>query len=100
MKGAVQGEIIATGLNPAIGVMHSASENRVPLVYDLMEPLRPMVERKVLEFALEHSFTPADFTINSWGRCRLNPQMAKVVAGRLATIIATPVANGFLRQVR
>jgi hypothetical protein len=30
-----------------------------------MEPLRPVVDRKVLEFALAHTFTPGAFTISS-----------------------------------
>lgn len=96
MKGAIQGEIIAAGLNPAIGVMHSGSENKVPLVYDLMEPLRPLVDRKVLEFAVEHTFTPGDFTINNAGGCRLNPQMAKVIANAISGTGADHVVRALI----
>ena len=71
----------------------------IPLVYDLMEPLRPVVDRKILEFALSHTFTPGDFTINSNGGCRLNPQLAKVVAKKLATMSAVRVVTDLLRQV-
>jgi hypothetical protein len=39
-----------------------------------------------LEFALSHTFTPGDFTINSHGGCRLNPQMAKVIANLIGGI--------------
>jgi CRISP-associated protein Cas1 len=53
-------------------------------VLDLMEPLRPIVDRKVLEFVQAHMFYPADFTIRSDGVCRLNPEMAKRVIRRLA----------------
>jgi hypothetical protein len=41
-----------------IGVIHSGSENKAPLVYDLKEPLRSVVDRKILEFALSPTFTP------------------------------------------
>jgi CRISPR-associated protein Cas1 len=44
-----------------------------------MEPRRPIVDRKVLEFVQEHTFHPADFTIRSDGVCRLNPEMARRV---------------------
>jgi len=44
-----------------------------------MEPLRPVVDRKVLEFVQSHTFYPADFTIRSDGVCRLNPEMARHV---------------------
>lgn len=65
-----------------------------------MEPLRPAVDRTVLEFALSHTFTPGDFTINKRGGCRLNPQMARVVAKRLATMSADGIVKGFLRQLQ
>ena len=100
LRGAIQGEIIAAGLNPSIGVMHSGAGNKMPLVYDLMEPLRPFVDRKVLDFALAHTFTPGDFTINRSGGCRLNPQMAKVVANQVTATSNDQVVKEFLRQLR
>jgi CRISP-associated protein Cas1 len=95
MKGAIQGEIIAAGLNPSIGVMHAGSENKVPLVYDLVEPLRPMIDRNILEFALAHTFTHGDFTINKWGGCRLNPQMARIVAKQVSGMRVYTVVERF-----
>ena len=74
----VRAEIIAHGLDPSIGIAHSnVRDNPVPLVYDLVEPLRPLVDRKILDFALTHTFQPQDFVINRFGACRINPQMAK-----------------------
>jgi CRISPR-associated endonuclease Cas1 len=88
----VRTELVAAGFDPSIGFAHRRSWNPIPLVYDLMEPLRPAVDRTVLEFALAHTFTPGDFTINNKGGCRLNPQMARVVArevGKIETNAAT-----------
>jgi CRISP-associated protein Cas1 len=48
-------------------------------MFDLMEPERPAVDRKVLEFVSGHVFDPADFVIRTDGVCRLNPEMAKCV---------------------
>jgi CRISP-associated protein Cas1 len=79
----VRTQVIAAGLNPAIGIIHGNSNNDIPLVYDLMEPLRPVVDQAVLDFSMSNTFTPGDFTINKWGGCRLNPQMARVVARTL-----------------
>jgi CRISP-associated protein Cas1 len=80
-------EIIAEGYDPRIGFLHAYSVDRPALVFDLMEPLRPTVDRKVLEFVQAHTFHPADFTIRLGGLCRLNPEMAKravqLVAGSL-----------------
>jgi len=79
----LRGEIVAAGLDPSIGFMHGNSSNRIPLVYDLMEPLRPIVDKCVLQFALENIFSPEDCTINRVGACRLNPQLARAVAKRI-----------------
>ena len=77
-------QVVAAGFDPAIGVMHGNKDNRIPLVYDLMEPLRPVADRAILKFALSHKFVPGDFTINKWGGCRLNPQLAKSLVGQIA----------------
>lgn len=75
----VRSEIVSAGLDPAIGFLHGNSENSNPLVYDLMEPLRPEIDRAVLEFAKSCEFRPGDFTISKWGGCRLNPRVASAV---------------------
>jgi len=93
-------QTVAAGLDPSIGIMHGNKDNRIPLVYDLMEPLRPVVDQAIFEFALEHTFSPGDFAFNRWGGCRLNPQMAKVVASRLTAISDNRVINTFLKQLR
>ena len=93
----VRTELVSAGFDPSIGFAHRRSWNPIPLVYDLMEPLRPVVDRKVLEFALANTFTPGDFTISSKGGCRLNPQMARVVARAVAGI-ETKVANSFMNH--
>ena len=64
-----------------------------------MKPLRPIVDRNVLEFVQAHTFSPADFTIRSDGVCRLNPEMARripeICVGKSLTFkrLAMP-ANG------
>ncbi len=80
----MRSQVVAAGLDPTIGIIHGNSTNRIPLVYDLMEPMRPIVDRAVLEFALSNTFTPGNFTISKWGGCRLNPQLAKSVAKHIA----------------
>jgi CRISPR-associated protein Cas1 len=93
----VQTAIVAAGFDPSIGVAHRRVGNPIPLVYDLMEPLRPVVDRVILEFALSHTFTPGDFTINRLGGCRLNPQMAKVVAKLIPNLECSVAIRHFLR---
>jgi hypothetical protein len=55
--------------------LHTHQEDRAAFVFDLMEPLRPIVDRKVIEFVLR-----TDFTIRGDGVCRLSPEMAAHIA--------------------
>jgi len=82
----VQIELASAGFDPSIGFAHRREGNQIPLVYDLMEPLRPVVDRKVLEFALAQTFSPGDFTITSKGGCRLNPDLARALAREVGSI--------------
>ena len=63
--------------------MHEARDGSPAFIFDMMEPQRPMIDRKVLEFVKSHVFDPADFVIRSDGVCRLNPEMARCVVGSL-----------------
>jgi hypothetical protein len=49
-----------------------------------MEPERPRVDRKVLDFVKSNVFDPADFVIRSDGVCRLNPEMARMVVATVS----------------
>ena len=97
LKSKIRSKVIAAGFDAQVGILHGNSSTSLPLIYDLMEPYRPVVDRHILEFALSHTFTPDDFTINSWGGCRLNPQMARVVANQVSDIEATSVVTDLLR---
>jgi CRISPR/Cas system-associated endonuclease Cas1 len=78
-------QILAAGFDPRIGFLHGTYQDKHGLVYDLMEPLRPLVDARVLKFIQKCTFTPGDFTITNQGICRLNPQLARhVVALSLA----------------
>jgi CRISPR/Cas system-associated endonuclease Cas1 len=74
---------VSQGLDPAIGYLHTSRRGRAALMYDLMEPLRPRVDRLVLAFVLSQTFSPRDLVLGANGVCRLHPQLARRVA-RLA----------------
>jgi CRISPR-associated protein Cas1 len=77
LESQVRMQVVAAGLNPAIGILHGNARGQHGLVYDLMEPLRPIVDRKVLEFVQSRTFHPADFNLTNNGNCRLNPELAR-----------------------
>jgi CRISP-associated protein Cas1 len=89
LESQVRMQIVAEGYDPTIGFLHTYNVDRPALVFDLMEPQRPIVDRKILEFAQAHTFHPADFTIRSDGVCRLNPEMARRLSGELVRSLTT-----------
>jgi CRISPR-associated endonuclease Cas1 len=86
----VRSELVAQGIDPTIGISHGTYQNRIPLVYDLIEPLRPVVDLAVLGFVLARTFAPGDFTINRFGACRINPQLATALARSVPTTDGAP----------
>ncbi len=77
LENHVRMHVVAAGLDPTIGYLHASYCDKHALVYDLMEPLRPVVDRRVPGFVQSHTFSPADFTLTRNGVCRLNPQLAR-----------------------
>jgi CRISPR-associated endonuclease Cas1 len=77
LESQVRIQVISAGYDPTIGILHTGRRGRPDFVLDLMEPLRPIVDRNVLELVQTHTFHPADFTIRSDGVSRINPEMAK-----------------------
>jgi CRISPR-associated protein Cas1 len=83
--------VVAAGLDPTIGLLHASRPGRVAFVYDLMEPLRPQADQKLLKFLLSRKFLPGDFSVTASGVCRLHPQLAKAVAA--LTVEQAPVRD-------
>jgi CRISPR-associated protein Cas1 len=48
----------AVGLHPALGFVHADEPQRDNLALDLLEPVRPEVERFVLDLVAERTFRP------------------------------------------
>jgi len=76
LESQVRIAIAEVGLDPTLGYLHVCQAGRDSLVYDVMEPYRPQMDRKVLTFIRTQIFTPQDFVIDSRGVCRLHPQLA------------------------
>ena len=68
------------GLDPGLGILHADQPNRDSLADDLMEPVRPLVDRFVLRLLAERRFAGADFHETRQGVCRITPRLAREVA--------------------
>jgi len=65
LESQVRIAVLSQGLDPTIGCLHASKSRRVALVYDLMEPLRPQVDRRVLDFVREQILHPSDFVVTT-----------------------------------
>jgi len=78
-----QVRLIAEGYDPTIGILHGRESERgsyPAFALDRMEPMRPVVDRAVLQLVASTTFAGGDFSIQPDGVCRLNPQLARRVA--------------------
>jgi CRISPR-associated protein Cas1 len=81
LQSQVQIRLVAEGFDPMLGIMHADRDDAAAFVFDMMEPDRPKVDRAVLAFLKSEALHPADFTIREDGVVRLNPELARRVAG-------------------
>jgi CRISPR-associated protein Cas1 len=76
--------VSTAGLDPYLGYFHTQWRGRQALVLDLMEPMRPVVDRAILKFVQSHTFSAEDVMLRDDGVCRLNPELAQAVACAVA----------------
>lgn len=62
IRASVARAIVAAGLNPALGVFHHRRNNPFCLADDIMEPLRPLVDRTVKKMIAELEGSDCDLT--------------------------------------
>ena len=83
LESRVRLEIVAHGYDPMIGYLHSYDKDRAALVFDLMEPLRPVVDHNHLGFYSQRAIQYGRFH-NTPRRClSTNPELAKTLVGLL-----------------
>jgi CRISPR-associated protein Cas1 len=91
LESQVRMAVSAAGLDPYLGFFHGQWRGKEGLVLDLMEPLRPMVDRTILEFVQRHAFSAGDVTLREDGVCRINPQLSRHVATHVTRRVETDV---------
>lgn len=74
---------LAVGLDPGLGVLHADLRSRDSLACDLMEAVRPDVDRWLLRFIRERVFKADDFFETKTGQCRVLPPLTHTLAETL-----------------
>lgn len=73
----------ALGLDPGLGIMHRDKMGRDSLACDLVEPVRPIVDRYILNIVRSTVFTRDDFVEMRSGQCRVGDSMAAEIAAQM-----------------
>ncbi len=90
--------IRAAGLDPEVGLLHAERRARASFAHDLIEPVRPEVDRFLLGMLESHTFSVRDFIQARDGHCRLATDLARMLANagprwapRLATLLQSVI---------
>ncbi|GJL73395.1 MAG: hypothetical protein NMNS01_25940 [Nitrosomonas sp.] len=79
LAGQVERALQISGLDVAVGSLHADQDGRASLVFDLMEPLRPVIDQIIFSWASTQRWRRADFVVDRKGVIRLHPQLGRVV---------------------
>jgi CRISPR-associated protein Cas1 len=63
LESQVRIAVLAAALDPRVGYFHGRYGGKQTLVLDLMEPMRPIVDRVILDFAQTRKFSPGDVSL-------------------------------------
>jgi CRISPR-associated protein Cas1 len=74
--------LLASGFDSAAGFLHADAGGRHSLTYDLLELLRPDIDKAILPWIASQTWKRPDFPVTPEGIVRLQPTLAAVVAQR------------------
>lgn len=72
--------LLAAGLDPTLGVLHTDQRNRDSFALDAMEPVRPAIDAFVLDLLEERVLTSRDFAELPNGVCRVRAPLTHDLA--------------------
>lgn len=75
--------INTAGLDPCVGYLHEMVNDKTPLVYDVLELYRWLVDLSVIELLEEKKLKKSDFITTENYNIRLRPETAKMLLDRI-----------------
>lgn len=76
--------INAVGLDPAVGFLHEPAQPKTPLVYDIQELFRWLVDLSVLQLLEEKKLKKSNFIVTENYHIRLRPETAKMLIEKIS----------------
>jgi CRISPR-associated protein Cas1 len=74
-------KIFGVGLDPTFGISHATRERSTPLAYDLMEPFRPCVDWRVIQWVERQAGASSNGEPPGRGTLEVSPEFRKWVTG-------------------
>lgn len=84
LESEIRKDINVVGLDPTIGYLHELAQAKTPLVYDIQELFRWLVDPSVLQILEEKKLKKADFIVTENYHLRLKPATAKVLIEKIS----------------
>jgi CRISPR-associated protein Cas1 len=85
LEARVRHAISSVGLEPSVGFLHETAASKLPLVYDLQEPFRWLVDLSVIEVLAGRQLDrKRDFVTTENYHVRLRPRAVGLLADRLS----------------
>lgn len=88
----VESGVFAKGLDPFVGYMHTDNYLKTALVFDLIEPIRPLIDRMLIELCIANKLNKTHFVpkgkgywINKVGKRILIPSFNEYLHQRIRT---------------
>lgn len=93
--------ILTIGLDPGMALLHSDLKSRDSFVFDVIEPLRPLMDGYLLELLRKRVFTSRDFHETRQGIVRIMPDLVTVFAefGPEISKLVRPVVEQVARRL-
>lgn len=91
LESEVRKDINAVGLDPTIGFLHELAPSKEPLVYDIQELLRWLVDLSVLQLLEEKKLKKSDFIVTENYHLRLKPATAKMLIEKIRLNMDTKI---------
>ena len=70
---------LINNVDPDFGIIHVDHNSRTYLIFDLMEPVRPKVDRLLFNWVANQAFNPKDFFETREGICRASQDTVKQI---------------------
>ena len=83
LESEVRKDINAVGLDPAVGFLHELDESKEPLVYDMQELYRGLVDLSVIQLLEEKKLKKSDFIMTENYHIRLRDSTSKALIEKI-----------------